>query len=209
MPLTKRLVETTEKRNKTLTILNKTETEDTRSFRQKFDDTIENYVPDGLRDVGAAFTEGLTAPFTAIKELGLMFGSMLKPLKLIPKLLMTLSTGLLAAIAGLLPYILIAGAVVVAIIALKKGFDFLKDNIDTVKEKLGVFADKIMDIPEQISDFFSSIFTKIKNFFIDAINSVISLVNKIPGVEIEKIEREPETVDSPVLSPEEQKLNKR
>ena len=201
----KTLVETTEKRNKTLTVLNKTETEDTRSFRQKFDDTIENYVPDGLREVGAAFTEGLTAPFTAVKELGLLFGNMLKPLKLIPKLLMTLSTGLLAAIAGLLPYILIAGAVVVAIIALKKGFDFLKDNIDTVKEKLGVFADKIMAIPEQISDFFSSIFTKIKNFFIDAINSVISLVNKIPGVEIEKIEREPETVDSPVLSPEEQK----
>ena len=142
----KTLVETTEKRNKTLTVLNKTETEDTRTFRQKFDDTINDYVPDGLRDVGAAFTEGLTAPFTAVKELGLLFGNMLKPLKLIPKLLMTLSTGLIAQfIAGLLPYILIAGAVVVAVIALKKGFDFLKENIDTVKRKTNIFADKVMD----------------------------------------------------------------
>ena len=87
-------------------------------------------------------------------------------------------------------------------IALKKGFDFLKDNIDTVKEKLGAFADAVMEIPGKISDFFSSIFTKIKNFFIDAINSVIGLVNKLPGVEIEKLEREPEQTDTPVLTQE-------
>jgi len=48
-----------------------------------------------------------------------------------------------------------------------------------------------MEIPTTISDFFKGIFTQIKNFFIDAINSVISLVNKIPGVDIEKIEKEP------------------
>jgi len=188
----KTLVETTEKRNKILTTLNKTETEDTRTFRQKFGDAIDEYVPDGLRDIGSAFMEGLTAPFTAVKELGMLFGSLLKPLKALPKLFMTLSTGLLAAIAGLLPYILIAGAVVLAIIALKKGFDFLKDNLDTVKEKLGVFADKVKAIPDEISEFFKGIFRTIKNFFIDAVNGVITLVNKIPGVEIEKIEREPD-----------------
>ena len=59
-----------------------------------------------------------------------------------------------------------------------------------------------MEIPGQISDFFKSIFTKIKNFFIDAINSVIGLVNKLPGVEIEKLEREPEQIDTPVLTQE-------
>ena len=47
-----------------------------------------------------------------------------------------------------------------------------------------------MAIPEKISDFFTDIFARIKNFFIDAINGVIGLLNKIPGVEIEKIEKE-------------------
>ena len=201
----KTLVETTEKRNKTLTVLNKTETEDTRSFRDKFDDTIENYVPDGLRDIGAAFTEGLTAPFTAIKELGVGFMGMLKPLKLLPKMLMLFSTGVVSAVISLAPFIGIAAAVIAGIIAWIAVIKYVRDNFDELQEKLSNFGNKIMEIPEKISDFFSSIFTKIKNFFIDAINSVISLVNKIPGIEIEKIEREPETVDSPVLSPEEQK----
>ena len=202
----KTLVETTEKRNKTLTVLNKTETEDTRSFRQKFDDTIDNYVPDGLRDIGAAFTEGLTAPFTAIKELGVGFMGMLKPLKLLPKMLMLFSTGVVSAVVSLAPFIGIAAAVIAGIVALTAAVLYVRNNFDELQEKLSNFGNKIMEIPEKISDFFSSIFTKIKNFFIDAINSVISLVNKIPGIEIEKIEREPETVDSPVLSPEEQKV---
>ena len=34
------------------------------------------------------------------------------------------------------------------------------------------------------------------------INSVIGLVNKLPGVEIEKLEREPEQTDTPVLTQE-------
>jgi hypothetical protein len=186
----KKVIETTEKRNKVLTVLNKREDEDTRTFREKAGDAIQEYVPDGLRDIGSAFTEGLMAPFNAIKDLGMMFGNLLKPLKLLPKLLKGFTVGLLGALAAMVPYLLIAGAVVVAIIALKKGFDFLKENIDTVKEKLSNFADAIMEIPQKISDFFSGIFTKIKNFFIDAINSVIDLVNKIPGVDIQKIEKE-------------------
>ena len=190
------LIETTEKRNQVLQTLNKTESEDTRTFRQKFGDTIDEYVPDGLRDIGSAFTEGLMAPFTAIKELGMLFGSMLKPLKALPKLLKGFMVGLFGALAAMLPYLLIIGAVVVAIIALKKGFDFLMNNLDTVKEKLGAFADAVMEIPGKIADFFKGIFAKIKNFFIDAINSVIELVNKIPGVEIDKIERAPDP-DSP------------
>ena len=204
------IIEKEKERTKLLEVLNKKE-EDTSedaqmTIRERAGNLIDEYVPDGLREIGSAFTEGLTAPFTAIKELGLMFGNMLKPLKLLPKLLMTFSTGLLAAIAGLLPYILIAGAIVVAIIALKKGFDFLKDNLDTVKEKLGVFADKIMAIPEMISDFFKGVFTKIKNFFIDAINGVIGMVNKVlpESLEITPLEREPDTGTTPVITPEEQ-----
>tara|TARA_B100000424_G_C22916160_1_gene487475 strand:+ start:105 stop:1550 length:1446 start_codon:yes stop_codon:yes gene_type:complete len=198
----KTLVETTEKRNKTLTVLNKTETEDTRSFRDKFDDTIENYVPDGLRDIGAAFTEGLTAPFTAIKELGIGFMGMLKPLKLLPKMLLMFSTGVVSAVISLAPFIGIAAAVILGIIALTAAILYVRNNFDELQEKLSNFGNKIMEIPGQISDFFKSIFTKIKNFFIDAINSVIGLVNKLPGVEIEKLEREPEQIDTPVLTQE-------
>ena len=200
----KTIIETTEKRNKTLTILNKTESEDTRTFRQKFGDAIDEYVPDGLRDIGAAFTEGLMAPFTAIKELGMLFGSLLKPLKALPKLLKGFMVGLFGALAAMLPYLLIVGAVVVAIIALKKGFDFLMDNLDTVKEKLGAFADAVMEIPGKIADFFKGIFAKIKNFFIDMINGAIDLLNKVPGVEIDKLERAPdgESAVATTTSPE-------
>lgn len=118
-----------------------------------------------------------------------MFGNMLKPLKMLPKLLKGFTVGLLGALAAMIPYLLIAAAIVVGLIALKKGFDLVVDNLDVIKEKLSNFADAVMEIPGQIADGFKTIFTKIQNFFIDAINGVIGLVNKIPGIEIEKIER--------------------
>ena len=192
----KKVIETTEKRTKTLETLNLQEQDDTRSFREKFDDTIETYVPDGLRDIGSAFTEGLTAPFTAIKELGIGFMGMLKPLKLLPKMLMLFSTGVISAVISLAPFIGIALAVVAGLIAWIAVIKYVRDNFDTLQEKLSNFGDAIMEIPGKISDFFTSIFAKIKNFFIDAINSVIGLINKIPGVEIEKIEKEPEGIDN-------------
>ena len=188
----KKVIETTEKRSKTLETLNLTEADDTRSFRDKFDDTIETYVPDGLRDIGSAFTEGLTAPFTAIKELGVGFMSMLKPLKLLPKLLKGFTVGLLGALAAMIPYLLIAGAIVIGLIALKKGFDLVVDNLDVIKQKLSDFGDAVMAIPGKIADFFTGIFTKVKNFFIDAINGVIDLINKFkPGKDIEKLKKDP------------------
>jgi len=194
----KKVIETTEKRSKTLETLNLTEADDTRSFRDKFDDTIDTYVPDGLRDIGSAFTEGLTAPFTAIKELGTGFMGMLKPLKLLPKMLMMFSTGVISAVISLAPFIGIAAAVVVGIIALVAAFMYVRKNFDDIREKLSDFGDAVMEIPGKIADFFTSIFTKIKNFFIDAINGVIGLLNKIPGVEIEKIEKavDPNTLDT-------------
>ena len=184
-----KVIKSTQQRSKTLETLNISEGEDKKSFREKFDDTIDTYVPDGLRDIGSAFTEGLTAPFTAIKDLGMMFGNMLKPLKLLPKMLKGFAAGLLGALMAMLPYLLIVGAVVLGLYALKKGFDFLMDNMDTIKEKLGAFADYVAEIPGQIADGFKTIFNKIQNFFIDAINGVIGLINKIPGIEIDKVER--------------------
>lgn len=191
-----KIIETTEKRNQVLQTLNKQESEDTRTFRQKFGDSIDEYVPDGLRDIGSAFTEGLMAPFTAVKELGMLFGGLLKPLKALPKLMLAFSSGVISAVISLAPFIGIALAVVAGLIAWIAVIKYVRDNFDTLQEKLSNFGDAIMEIPGKIADFFKGIFAKIKNFFIDAINSVIELVNKIPGVEIDKIERAPDP-DSP------------
>mgnify|MGYP000527561145 CR=1 FL=1 len=188
----KKVIDTTEKRAKTLETLNITEADDTRSFRDKFDDTIETYVPDGLRDIGSAFTEGLTAPFTAIKELGLGFMSMLKPLKLLPKLLKGFTVGLLGALAAMLPFLLIVGGVVLAIVGLMKILDHFGIGLDDIIKALVGFKDFVLDIPNKIADGFKFIFGKIKNFFIDAINGVIDLINKFkPGKDIEKLKKDP------------------
>ena len=109
---------------------------------------------------------------------------------------MLFSTGVISAVISLAPFIGIALAVVAGLIAWIAVIKYVRDNFDTLQEKLSNFGDAIMEIPGKISDFFTSIFAKIKNFFIDAINSVIGLINKIPGVEIEKIEKEPEGIDN-------------
>ena len=195
------IIEKEKERTRLLETLNKKE-EDTSdeaqmTIRERAANIVEDYVPDGLRDIGSTFVEGLMAPVNAVKDLGKLFFNFLKPLKAIPKLLKVFATGLMGAIAAMLPYLLIAAATVLAIVGLKKGFDFLKENVDTVKEKLSNFADAIMEIPGKIADFFTGIFAKIKNFFIDMINSVITLLNDklgFLGVDIEKLEKEP-TVD--------------
>jgi len=185
----KKVIETTEKRTKTLETLNLQEQDDTRTFREKAGDAIQEYVPDGLVDIGSAFTEGLMAPFTAIKDLGMMFGNLLKPLKLLPKLLKGFTAGLLGALMAMLPYLLIVGAVVVAIMGLMKILDHFGIGLDDIINGLISFKDFILELPGKIADGFKTIFTKIQNFFIDAINGVIGLINKIPGIEIEKIDR--------------------
>ena len=184
-----KVIKSTQQRSKTLETLNISEGEDKKSFREKFDDTIDTYVPDGLRDIGSAFTEGLMAPFTAIKDLGMMFGNMLKPLKMLPKLLKGFTVGLLGALMAMLPYLLIVGAVVLAIMGLMKILDHFGIGLDDIIDGLISFKDFLFELPGKIADGFKTIFTKIQNFFIDAINGVIGLINKIPGIEIEKVDR--------------------
>ena len=184
------VIKTTEQRANTMASLNLTEAEDKRGFFERLGDGIQEYVPDGLSDVGSAFTEGLMAPINAVKDLGIMFGSILKFGKNLPKLLKGFAAGLMGALVAMLPYLLIAAAIVIGLIALKKGFDLVVDNLDVIKQKLSDFGDAVMAIPGKIADFFTSIFTKIKNFFIDAINGVIDLINKFkPGKDIEKLDR--------------------
>ena len=228
----KKVIETTDKRNETLKTLNIQETDDTRTFREKFGDAIDEYVPDGLRDIGSAFTEGLMAPFTAVKELGLLFGSILKPLKAIPKLLKGFIAGLFGAIIAFIPFLLKAALVVGAIVLLKETFDFLKEKVDENKEALIAFKDKILEIPGKIKDFFDekfelmgvafdnfvedvkaipgkisaffrTIFTKIQNFFIDAINAAIGMINEyVPFAELDKLPNiEVPAEASPIVGP--------
>ena len=185
----KNVIKTTEQRADTMTALNLSEAEDTRSFREKAGDAIQEYVPDGLIDIGSAFTDGLMAPFNAIKDLGMMFGNLLKPLKMLPKLLKGFTVGLLGALMAMLPYLLIVGAVVVAIVGLMKILDHFGIGLDDVIGGLVNFKDFILELPGKIADGFKVIFNKIQNFFIDAINGVISLINKIPGIEMEKLDR--------------------
>jgi len=45
-------------------------------------------------------------------------------------------------------------------------------------------VDFIKEIPTKVSDFLKGVFTKISDFFKSAINSVITLINKIPGINI-------------------------
>jgi hypothetical protein len=169
----KNVIKTTEQRADTMASLNLTEEEDKRGFFERLGDGISEYVPDGLSDVGSTFTEGLMAPINAVKDLGKMFGSILKFGKALPKLLKGFAAGLMGALMAMLPYLLIAGAIVIALIALKKGFDIVVDNLDVIKQKLSDFGDAVMEIPGKIG-----------------------LLNKIPGVEIEKIEKDPEGIDN-------------
>lgn len=108
----------------------------------------DEYIPDQIRDVSAAFTEGLTAPFTAIKELGMGFAQMLKPLKLLRPLftgliksLKLFALGLKSAIIGFLPFLAIAGLVVLALgglyLMLKKAQDFFGKDDNTGLEDYG------------------------------------------------------------------------
>jgi hypothetical protein len=118
-----------------------------------------------------------------------MFGSILKFGKALPKLLKGFAVGLLGSLMAMLPYLLIVGAVVLAIMGLMKILDHFGIGLDDIINGLIKFKDFLVELPGKIADGFKTIFTKIQNFFIDAINGVIGLINKIPGIEIDKVDR--------------------
>ena len=108
----------------------------------------DEYIPDQIRDVSAAFTEGLTAPFTAIKEVGMGFAQMLKPLKLLRPLfsgligsLKKFALGLKASVVAMLPQIAIAGLIILALgglyLMLKRAQDFFGKDEKTGLEDYG------------------------------------------------------------------------
>jgi len=189
------VIKTTEQRAGTLASLNMTEEENRRGFFEKLSDGIDEYMPEGLSSVGAAFTEGLMAPINAVKDLGVMFGSILKFGKNLPKLLKGFAVGLLGSLMAMLPYLLIVGAVVIAIMGLMKILDHFGIGIDDIINGLIKFKDFLFELPGKIFDGIKSIITKLQNFIIDAINGVIKLINKVLGkfgAEIDLIERKEE-----------------
>ena len=62
---------------------------------------VDEYVPTPIADVGSAFVEGLMGPINAVKELGSVFGGLLKPLKLLKPLFTGLLGGLKKFALGL------------------------------------------------------------------------------------------------------------
>ena len=144
------------------------------------------------------------APFTAIQELGMLFGGLLKPLKALPKLMIAFSAGVISAIVSLAPFIGIALAVTAAVVGIIFALNKLGFGFDDAFRALSGFANFVMGIPGKIFDFLKSIFNRIKNFFIDMINGAIDLLNKVPGVEIDKLERAPdgESAVATTTSPE-------
>ncbi len=97
-------------------------------------DNVAEYIPDQLLEIGSAFKEGLMAPFTAIQELGMQFGQLLKPLKLLRPLfggliksLKLFAGGLKASVLAFLPYLAIGALVIAALTALYLAFKKAKE----------------------------------------------------------------------------------
>ena len=225
-----KIIKTEEKREKLLKTLNKKE-EDTSnqaqaSISERASKFVDDYVPDQIRDIGGALIDGLMAPVNAVKDLGRFFGSLLKPLKALPKLFKGFIKGMMGVLKTFIPFLLIGLAVTLAIGAVVLGFMKLKEIIEENKLKLIEFKDRIMEVPGQIKDFFSEkfaalgesftafaekvkaipdkiseffkgVFNTIQNFFIDMINGAIALLNKVPGIEIDKLENVPMPASEP------------
>ena len=141
-----------------------------------------------------AFVDGLKTPFTAIGEAGLQLKDTIMG---IGETFMFLGKGsLLVLVKAFRALSLILKPIPLAIGAAIAGAVFL---IYKFKDEIGNFVDAVKTIPGKIKDFFTEAFTKVKNFISDTIitlqnvfiklfNSVIGLVNKIPGVEMELLE---------------------
>ncbi|MEK4247592.1 phage tail tape measure protein [Psychrobacillus sp. FSL K6-2684] len=103
-----------------------------------------------------------------------------------------IATGLLNGTLAISPL----GWVALAIGAVVAAGVLLWQNWDTVKEKGQQLWDKVTAVGGGIKEGFSNAFSSVKsaagdslNFVIDKVNSVISLINKIPGVEIDSVGR--------------------
>ena len=134
----------------------------------------------------AGFVDGLKTPFTAIGEAGLQLKDTVMG---IGETFMFLGKGSLRLIVKafkalsliLKPIPLAIGVAIGAAIFLIYKF----------RDTIGDFVDVVKSIPGKIKNFFAEAFRMVKNFFVDAINGIISLINKVkPGKDIELLERD-------------------
>ena len=116
--------------------------------RERIGNFVDEYVPDPIANVGSAMVEGFMAPINAVKDLGKSFGELLKPLKLLKPLftgligsLKKFALGLKATIVSFLPFLAIAGLVVLALgglyLMLKKAQEFFGKDEKTGLEDYG------------------------------------------------------------------------
>ena len=134
----------------------------------------------------AGFVDALMGPFNAIGEAGMMLKDTVMG---IGETFMFLGKGALKVVVKafralsfiLKPIPLAIGIAIGAAIFLIYKF----------RDSIGNFIDAVKTIPGKIKNFFSEAFRMVKNFFIDAINGIISLINKVkPGKDIELLERD-------------------
>lgn len=162
---------------------------DFRAKLQKEDETLNPLKQDEVEPgrLQSSFYEELKAPFAAvgdafmsIKDAGmevynifLFFkkGGFMKSLK-------SVRDGMKAIGRFFMTTKVLIGLAIGAVIA---GIYFFRDKIKDA-------ADFIMGIPGKIADFFKTVFVKVTDFFKSMINSVIKLVNKIPGINIPLLE---------------------
>src|SRR6056300_1106503 len=90
--------------------------------RERVGSFVDEYVPDPIADIGSTMVEGFMAPINAVKDLGKSFGQLLKPLKLLRPLftgllgsLKKFSLALKGALISFLPFLAIAGLIVIAL----------------------------------------------------------------------------------------------
>ena len=162
----------------------------------------------------AAFVDGLKTPFTAVAEAGLQLKDNIMG---IGETFMFLGKGSLRVIVKafkalaliLKPIPLAIGAAIGATIFLIYKF----------RDSIGNFVDAVKSIPGKIKDFFVDSFAKIKNFISDTIinlqnvfiklfNSVIELVNKVPGVEMELLQLKKLSTDKDKVEVDENQAKK-
>jgi len=109
--------------------------------REGVSNFVDEYVPTPIADVGSAFVEGLMGPVKAVKELGSVFGGLLKPLRIFKPLLKGLmgglkkfALGLKAAFVSMLPYIAIVSLVGLALYGIYKLYKKLFPDAESVEE---------------------------------------------------------------------------
>jgi len=134
----------------------------------------------------AGFVDALMTPFNAIGEAGMMLKDTVVG---IGETFMFLGKGALKVVVKAFKALsFILKPIPIAIGLAIGGAIFL---IYKFRDSISDFVDAVKSIPGKIKNFFSEAFRMVKNFFIDSLNNIIELINKVnPFKNIELLERD-------------------